>query len=152
VHREAFIGTFFGVPAAGGFVSSADIVDVSEETASAESMDDLLREILASPTSDALQTESESSSLLSTPSLMDDNNVVGMGLGLDFDMPLQSDLEVMAWGNEEEKELERILGTMVDVSAACLNTPIEFPSALELGQDTEGCWDIMAHTNPIGVF
>jgi len=82
----------------------------------------------------------------------DNNNVLGLGLGLDFEMPLQTDMGVMGWGNEEEKELERILGSMVDVSAACLNTPIEFPSALELGQDTEGCWDIMAHTTQIGVF
>jgi hypothetical protein len=71
-----------------------------------------------------------------------------LGLDLNFEMHHQIELGAINWGSEEEQELERILGSMVDISATSLNTPTEFPSALELGQDD---WGMMSH-NHISVF
>lgn len=62
----------------------------------------------------------------------------------------QTELELMTWGTEEEQELERILGSMVDISAAGLSTPIEFPSALELGQD-DASWGLMSGSHDQGL-
>jgi len=85
----------------------------------------------------------------------DSDSPLAGGLGLlNFEMHHQTEMELMSWGSEEEQELKRILGSMVDISAAGLSTPIEFPSALELGQGDE--W-LMSTThdqglNSIGVF